>query len=145
MTRADFIAFALASDTDQCILWPFAVRKSSGYGAHNYRINGRKVSCDIHRHTCQRAHGDRPDMEAAHSCGVKLCINRRHLYWATHAANMADAKRHGTLRGGGRWRQRFFAPQIAHIVASNGSHLALAERYDTTASYIGQLRRAARG
>lgn len=145
MTREDFITAALASGTDHCILWPFAVRKSSGYGAHNYRAKGRKVSCDAHRHTCQKAHGDRPDMEASHRCGNKLCINPRHLYWATHFANMADAKRHGRLRGGGRWRQRFFAAQIAQIAASNDSYVALARAYDTDAAYIGRLRRSANG
>ena len=143
MTRKEFIADALASCVEHCIVWPFAVRKSSGYGAHSLCQNGRKSNCDIHRHVCQQAHGDRRGMEAAHRCGNKLCINPRHLYWATHLDNMADAKEHGRLKGGGRYRQRFFAPEIAHIRASNDSLLTLAAQYDTDVSYIGRLRRAA--
>lgn len=80
--------------------------------------------------------------EAAHSCGNKTCINPRHLRWADHASNMEDAKAHGTLRGGGRYRQRIFADDIAFIVASPKSLLELASIYDTDVAYIGRLRRA---
>lgn len=54
---------------------------------------------------------------------------------------MQDAKRHGTLKGGGRYRQRLFAPQIADICTSAQSLLALAEKYNTDVSYIGRIRR----
>ncbi len=42
-------------------------------------------------------HGERPDgMECAHSCGVRACVNPRHLRWDTHAGNCADKLQHGT-------------------------------------------------
>jgi hypothetical protein len=54
---------------------------------------------------------------------------------------MADAKRHGTLRGGGCGRQRFFAEQIADICTSGESLLALAAKYNSDVSYMGRIRR----
>jgi hypothetical protein len=142
--RNEFIAAALSSDTDDCIRWPFAVRRSSGYGAHNLPTGSKnkKINVDAHRYVCELAHG-KPEagMEAAHSCGDPLCVNPRHLRWADHPANMADAKEAGTLIGGGRYRQRFFAPQIEDILSSNESLSELARKYQSDVAYIGRLRR----
>jgi hypothetical protein len=139
-----FVADALAAETDGCILWPYAVRKSSGYGAFSKTVNGKCKHFDVHRFVCVEAHGnptsDAP--EAAHSCGNKLCLNPRHLYWASHKQNMEDAKRHGTIRGGGRHRQRIFTEDAAFIAKSGMSILELAERYQTSASHIAKVRRS---
>lgn len=134
--RKDFLAVAIASNTDECILWPYAVRSSSGYGAFSI---GRK-NYDAHRFVCVQAHGE-SDLQAAHSCGNKLCVNPRHLRWCDAKTNMADAKAHGTLRGGGRWRQRLSAADVDAIRASNDSYSLLAERYATDVPYIGKLKR----
>lgn len=142
MKPKQFIAEALASNTDECMIWPFSVR-NSGYGAWSIRTNCIKTNYDAHRYVCQRAHGNQPGMEAAHHCGNKLCVNPRHIYWATHAANMEDAKRHLTLKGGGRYRQRFFDEEVTEIRTSNDSYRSLAERYETDVSYIGRIKRAA--
>jgi hypothetical protein len=64
-----------------------------------------------------------------------------HLYWGDAIKNMADAKRHGVLRGGGRWRQRFFEKEISEIRASEESHLALAAKYNTDVQYISRIKR----
>ncbi len=145
--RERFISDALDAGVDDCILWPFAVRKSSGYPAHNVRIApGVKRNVDAHRYVCELAHGKPEDGdEAAHSCGVKLCINPAHLSWADHLSNMADAKMHGTLRGGGRGRQRIFGGDIAHIRASSMSLSELAAIYGSDVSYMSRIRRAANG
>jgi hypothetical protein len=140
--RKQFISAALAAELDACILWPFARRKSSGYGAYDICEGGKKTSLDIHRHVCRLAHGEpAPGEQAAHRCGNKLCINPRHLYWGDALANMADAKRHGTLRGGGCGRQRFFAEQIEDICTSSESLLALAAKYNSDVSYMSRIRR----
>lgn len=142
--RNDFIAATLSTSTECCVLWPYAVRKSSGYGAYSRKIAGRVENWDAHRFVCVSAHGQpAPRQEAAHSCGNKLCVNPAHLSWASHAENMGDAKRHGRLRGGGRYRQRFFADDVAAIRASGESYSALADRYGTDVAYIGRIRRAA--
>lgn len=145
VSREQFISDALASCVDECIRWPFAVRKSSGYGAHSRRSGGHKTNYDVHRFVCELAHG-RPEagQQAAHRCGQKLCINPAHLYWANHRENMDDAKRHGTLRGGGRYRQRFFDEEIADICQSGESLSTLAAQYGSDVSYISRLRRTYR-
>lgn len=142
---SDFIDDALASDRDDCLVWPFAVRKSSGYGAYSTRKDGKKRNHDAHRFVCKEAHGSAPEgfPEAAHTCGNKLCVNPRHLYWASHQQNMDDAKKHGTLRGGGRYRQRIFADDIVFIIESDLSAIQLADKYQTSASHIARLRRSA--
>lgn len=142
-TRKEFIHDALTSKTDECIIWPFAIRKSSGYAAHNYSRSGEKKSVDAHRYVCVLAHGEpsSPTLEASHSCGDKLCINPAHLRWATHKENMKDAIDHGNLKGGGRWRQRFFGPEVEHICASRKSILELADMYKSSPSYISEIRR----
>jgi len=141
----DFIDDAISSDVEDCIIWPFAVRKSSGYGAYTFRVDGAKKNSDVHRYVCSLVHGEGHEgMQAAHSCGKPLCINPRHLKWATPLENMADAMAHGTLRGGGRYRQRIFSVQMVDIKTSRESLLSLAERYDMAPSYIGRLRRNAK-
>lgn len=140
--RADFIDAALQSRTDQCLMWPFAVRKSSGYGAHSTLVGGIKANHDAHRFVCRLAHGEAGrEMEAAHTCGNKLCINPRHLYWATHEQNMADAIAHGTIRGGGRYRQKLFDKEVREIVLSSDSYLTLAAKFGVDVPYIGRIKR----
>lgn len=41
-------------------------------------------------------------MEAAHTCGVRLCVNQRHVRWATSAENEADKLIHGRDNRGER-------------------------------------------
>lgn len=96
--RREFIRMALLSETDDCILWPFAIRKGTKYGHYSEMLNYKQYNFYIHNYICKLVHGDRPEgCEAAHSCGNALCINHRHLRWATHCDNMQDAVRHGTM------------------------------------------------
>src|ERR1039458_3356779 len=78
-------------ETDQCIAWPF------GESGHGY---GAKVS-DLgypHQFICRKFHGPEPTAkhEVAHGCGNRICINPKHLRWATHTENEADKLLHGT-------------------------------------------------
>lgn len=142
MRRRDFIAKALELDTQECILWPYAVRKSSGYGALGFKFEGRTVNIDAHRHVCILAHGPAPkDHEVGHRCGQKLCINPKHLRWVSHLRNMKDAIEQGNMRGGGRYRQRIFARDLADIRASEASHVVVAAQYGLEPAYVGRLRR----
>lgn len=83
---------------DACLIWPFA--KSNGYPSLG---QGRR-SVLVHRKVCEAVHGPAPapDHDAAHLCGVRACINGRHLRWASRAENMSDTLVHGTHTRGER-------------------------------------------
>lgn len=91
---AAFVEAALASATDECILWPYA-KVTGGYGITT--INGKSVT--THRYVCEQTHGP-SDLLACHKCGVPACLNPRHIRWGTHKENAADMSLHGTSQRG---------------------------------------------
>jgi hypothetical protein len=92
MTALDWLTYTLGVRTMDCILWPFGV--SSGYGRVN--IDGRNTLA--HVVACEHVNGPKPEahLEAAHLCHQPLCVNGRHLYWATPLENAADRIVDGT-------------------------------------------------
>lgn len=107
-----FIEVVVSSSTDECILWPYG--RMNGYG--HLRHDGRSVLA--HRLVCHLVHGEpeTSNLEAAHGCGVPLCVNPRHLRWATPAENNADKKLHGThLEGVRAPRARFSEEEVLSI------------------------------
>lgn len=91
----------LSHDGDECLIWPF-FRDKNGYGSLSRDGKTETVS----RIVCREAHGEppAPDYEAAHLCGKGNlgCCAKRHLFWKTHAANVADQRIHGTIAHGER-------------------------------------------
>lgn len=86
-----FVQKALGYTGDACLLWPYATAR--GYG--KAWVDGRLVT--VHNHICRTMHGAPPTRrhQAAHICGVKLCVSPHHIRWATQAENEADKLRHG--------------------------------------------------
>lgn len=84
---------AISEARNDCLAWPFA-RRANGYG----QIFWRGIRTTTHRVACELAHGPAPKigMEAAHSCGNRICCNPRHLRWASAKENAADRVTHGT-------------------------------------------------
>lgn len=77
---------------DECVIFP-GRRQPNGYG--RVSIDGRYERAHIY--ACRLAHGARPvdKTDAAHRCGEHMCVNPRHLYWATRAENEHDKQAHG--------------------------------------------------
>jgi hypothetical protein len=86
---------ALASETDECIIWTYAL------ASHRYphmAIDGKMQR--LTGIVCEAYRGPKPPgHEAAHSCHDTRCINKRHLSWQLHATNMAASYTKGEIDG----------------------------------------------
>lgn len=87
---------AVVFDGDECLPWPFQI-STEGYG----RLEAGKKKKIASRYICELAHGiaPTPKHEAAHNCGNKVCVNPKHLRWATRQENEDDKIIHGVQRG----------------------------------------------
>lgn len=96
----NWISDLLATETDDCVIWPFYRDKDSGYGQMN--IDNKRIIAS--RYICKQAHGDPENekLETAHSCGNGHggCVNPAHLRWATSKENNSDKTIHGTKKVG---------------------------------------------
>ncbi len=127
LTHESF-ARLVAIETDECVLWPHGV-SSRGYGAISIENRTRAV----HVLACEIAHGPKPsaDMQVAHSCGVRQCMNSRHLRWATVAENAADRREHGTMLTGEahpRFRRTEEVVAIVRDVVGDNLPISMAAR-----------------
>lgn len=91
-----FVEDAFSTNTDECIIWPFSLDRH-GYPQAKDAVGQYKP----HRRICEMAHGAPPSPKhhAAHECGNRPCINKRHLRWATAQENEHDKYLHGGRRG----------------------------------------------
>ncbi len=88
---------ALPYEGEDCLIWPYGLA-STGYGM--MERNGQRQTA--HRVVCAMAHGEPPSerLDARHKCGIRSCVNPRHLEWGTRQQNMQDKLRHGTAPRG---------------------------------------------
>lgn len=133
---------ALASETDECVPVPFAP------GSHGYcaltTSSGRTL---VHRYICEVTHGAPPTAahEAAHSCGRRLCVNKRHLRWATPKENQADKLLHGTsLRGERHNGAKLTQEEVMAIRNSSDSQNSMAARFGVCQQTISDIKRGRR-
>lgn len=91
-----FVRQSLASNTDECIFWPFFTNPINGYC--HFGFEGKQYAA--HRYICEQVHGPKPMPKhlAAHSCHKRDCINWRHINWKTPSENMLDKRENGTAQ-----------------------------------------------
>lgn len=134
-----FLRAAIATDSSDCIIWPFGKYNGNGYGA--VWFEGRQ-RC-VHRVALILVTGeDPPGMDAAHSCNMRACINTAHLSWKTRRENNDDKIAHGTMmRGRACWKSVFSEEQVLEIVSLLGvmSQRKIAERYGVTQQGISDI------
>jgi len=131
---------AIASATEECILWPFGKR---GNNYSQLTINGEVIL--VHRYVCTQVHGHpAPDQtDCAHSCGHKRCINPRHLRWATRRENSADMLLHGSrLQGERHGNAKLSNEAVAQIKSSTKTAPELSQIHGVS---VGQIRAIRRG
>ena len=136
-----FIDQAVASATDECIIWPYA-KNTGGYGhAH---IDGR--SAIAHRVVLERTAGPPPvpGLHAAHApliCRNRACVNPRHLRWATPAQNNGDLIIDGVSCRGERHAQaKLTAVQVLAIFRDPRSHAAVAAEHGVSPDNIRSIK-----
>lgn len=134
MNNIDHLRRLASIETDACVLWDRG--RSGRYGAI-------RSAQRCHRLVCVWYHGEPTEgMHAAHACGNSLCVNPRHLRWATPAENIADKARHGTVLKGARHHQAKLTPeQVAMIRDSPGSLREVAELVGISKSQAWRVRR----
>lgn len=128
----------LSYENDDCLIWPFA--SARGYGKVS---DGGKI-VHAHRMVCEKVHGVPPTSkhEAAHSCGDSLCVNHRHLRWATHAENEADKEIHGTNNRGKPGESRKLSEKaVLEIFSLRGEvgQREIAARFGVSRSTVGSI------
>lgn len=120
-------------DSGECLIWPFSCC-TAGYGSF---MHDKKVRL-AHREVCRLTHGDPPGprYEAAHSCGNRRCVNRKHLSWKTRQDNQLDRADHGTQTVPGRMKITLVqAEQIKQLKGIETS-IETAARYGITESNV---------
>lgn len=138
---AFFNDIALPHDEDECLIWPYATA-GKGYGV----ITIGEVKQYVHRLVCEDAHGSAPSdtHEAAHSCGNRRCVARRHLSWKTPLENEKDKLIHGTrVRGERVGNSRLREGEVKEIRRLQGtmSQAKIANMFGVSQALIGQIHR----
>lgn len=76
-----------------CWVWQGALFQGTGYGAFNY--NGHRV-LGAHRVSFFFYYKRWPTLHCLHKCGVRNCVNPKHLYEGDDVDNHLDSRRMGT-------------------------------------------------
>ena len=127
-----FVKDAVKSDTNDCIIWPYGSGKDR-YPVVSYK--GRVIGA--HRLSLILSEGDPPEDKnhAAHdpiNCTTRLCVNPRHLRWASQAENNFD----GAIRRRSERKALLSYEQVNEIREKYKSYGEIAELYEVNYGVI---------
>jgi hypothetical protein len=134
------LGFAIAAakmETDDCVIWPFALN-AAGYGVATFEGRQRRAT-----HVVLKLLGilpPTPSHEVAHLpvvCHNRACVNPRHLRWATRKENVDDRRLDGTH---GRAPVKLTQDQVTMIRDSSLSSRDLAACLPVTDRTIRKIR-----
>jgi hypothetical protein len=131
-----FVRDAFRRETDDCILWPYGVSNTYGF------LLFEGVGMSAPRAMCLLAYG-KPEIErpvAAHSCDVRLCINKRHLRWTTYQGNADDRLAHGVVHRGRAAGSKLTEQQVLAIYSDPRQHRAIAVEYGCGKSTVNNIK-----
>jgi hypothetical protein len=139
-----FAAAALASETDECILWPFG---KDGHGYGRMTVDGRPVT--VSRWVCENINGPPPSgrrSDARHTCGNGHlgCITKKHLQWGTRQQNCNDTVAQGrTTRGSKNAAAKLTEAEVRAIRSLRGvlCERELGDRFGISAAQAGNILR----
>ena len=121
--------------TDECVMYPYGLN-AYGYPQVSGTL-GNRLSLEVHE-------GPAPTSkhQAAHKCGVKACVNPRHLYWATPKENTSDKVLHGTQRRGEDcYNSVLTEEKVKSIRASDLSYSTLAREHGVSRMTINNVKK----
>lgn len=135
-----FLESAIATDTSECILWPYG--QSNGYGV--IWLDGRRRNAHVVVLEQTQGPAPSPEHQGAHlpvECHTRLCVNRRHVRWATPAENNADKTADGVHNRGERCgNARLTAADVYAIRDDDRSHRAIAAAYGVTSGHVCRIK-----
>lgn len=116
---------------DECIE-PDCARKPDGY----IRMRAKNKLWQANRWALvQKTNENPPDMEAAHTCGNRACVNMKHLYWASKSKNELDKIEHGTS-----YVTKLTREQVIAIREDTRSQRAIAADYGLTQANVSRIK-----
>lgn len=133
---------ALPYEGDDCLPWPFSMRGGRRPQDAYPAITGGYG----HGYLCELAHGPKPTPahEVEHRCASHRCMNKRHLWWATHKENCGARLAQGRQPiGEGHGRVVLTEPDVAEIRSTpkvRGSGIRLAEKYGVSPALVSLIR-----
>jgi hypothetical protein len=137
----------LSPSTNECATPKFPTKPwKNGYWGTSYR--GHKTY--LHRLILELNQGDVDlprEIQARHTCGKKLCVNRNHIIPGSIADNMADQYQLGERVMNERHPHCRVSTDDARVIRDSPRGVSTAElaaRYGISPSYVNQIRAGTR-
>lgn len=124
---------------NECWLWQ-GDRRKDGYGRFTGFAGDRNRRA--HRYAYTEFIGPIPQgIHVLHRCDNPPCVNPRHLFLGTQADNTADMGKKGRDLRNYEKNRSLTREQVAEVLASDETHVALAERFGVSRMVIRYARK----